>query len=95
MDQLPLGERVESPQAKNLPLDMAIAILQDSDGRIDLGLPVSGSLDDPQFSYGRIIWKAIVNVLTKIVTFPSAPSARCLAAARNSKKSPSRQATGI
>ena len=70
MDQLTLGERVESPEAMNLPLDLAIAILQDSDGRIDLGLPVSGSLDDPQFSYGRIIWKAIVNVLTKIVTAP-------------------------
>jgi outer membrane protein OmpA-like peptidoglycan-associated protein len=70
MDQLTLGERVESPTAKDLPLDLAIAILQDSDGRIDLGLPVSGSLDDPQFSYGRIIWKAIGNILTKIVTAP-------------------------
>jgi hypothetical protein len=70
MDKLTLGERVESPTAKNLPLDLAIAILQDSDGKIDLGLPVSGSLDDPQFSYGRIIWKAIGNIITKIVTAP-------------------------
>ncbi|OYY95906.1 MAG: hypothetical protein B7Y41_01075 [Hydrogenophilales bacterium 28-61-23] len=70
MDKLTLGERVESPGAKDLPLDLAIAILQDSDGKIDLGLPVSGSLDDPQFSYGRIIWKAIGNILTKIVTAP-------------------------
>jgi hypothetical protein len=70
MDQLTLGERVESPTARNLPLDLAIAILKDKDGRIDLGLPVSGSLDDPQFSYGQIIWKAIVNVITKIVTAP-------------------------
>jgi uncharacterized protein involved in outer membrane biogenesis len=70
MDKLTLGERVESPTAKNLPLDLAIAILQDSDGKIDLGLPVSGSLDDPQFSYGGIVWKAIVNVLTKIVLAP-------------------------
>ncbi len=70
MDRLVLGERVESPGAKNLPLDLAIAILQDSDGRIDLGLPVAGSLDDPQFSYGQIVWKAIVNVLTRIVTAP-------------------------
>lgn len=70
MDQLTLGERVESPQAHDLPLDLAIAILEDSDGRIDLGLPVSGSLDDPQFSYRQIIWKAVVNVLTKIVTSP-------------------------
>ena len=70
MDKLTLGERVQSPSAKDLPLDLAIAILQDSDGKIDLGLPVSGSLDDPQFSYGRIIWKAIGNILTKIVTAP-------------------------
>ncbi len=70
MDQLVLGERVESPKAKDLPLDLAIALLQDSDGRIDLGLPVSGSLDDPQFSFGDIVWKVIVNVLTKVVTSP-------------------------
>ena len=70
MDQLTLGERVDSPEAKDLPLDLAIAILQDSNGRIELGLPVSGSLDDPQFSYGGIVWKAIVNVLTKIATAP-------------------------
>lgn len=70
VDRLKLGERVESPTAKDLPLDLAIAILEDSDGRIDLGLPVAGSLDDPEFSYGSIVWKAITNVLTKIVTAP-------------------------
>jgi len=70
MNQLTLGERVDSPEAKSLPLDLAIAILEDSDGRIELGLPVSGSLDDPQFSYGGIVWKAIVNVFTKIATAP-------------------------
>lgn len=70
IDRLQLGERVNSPTAKDLPLDLAIAILSDSDGRIDLGLPISGSLDDPQFSYGQIVWKAITNILTKIVTAP-------------------------
>ncbi|MEW6119802.1 MAG: DUF748 domain-containing protein [Pseudomonadota bacterium] len=70
VNKLKLGERVESPDAMNLPLDLAIALLEDSNGIIDLDLPVSGSLDDPQFSYGRIIWKAIVNVLTKLVTAP-------------------------
>ncbi len=70
MDQLTLGERVQSPTAMNLPLDLALAILKDADGKIDLGLPVSGSLDDPQFSYGQIVWKAIVNVVTKIVSAP-------------------------
>jgi hypothetical protein len=70
MDQLTLGEKVNSPDAKDLPLDLAISILQDADGRIDLGLPVSGSLDDPKFSYGGIIWQAITNVLTRIATAP-------------------------
>ena len=70
IDQLTLGERVDSPDALKLPLELAIAILKDSNGRIDLGLPVSGSLDDPQFSYGAVIWKAVVNVLARIVTAP-------------------------
>jgi uncharacterized protein involved in outer membrane biogenesis/outer membrane protein OmpA-like peptidoglycan-associated protein len=70
MDQLTLGERVESPSAPNLPLDLALAILQDENGKIDLGLPVSGSLDDPQFSVAGIVWKALTNVLTKVVTAP-------------------------
>lgn len=70
INKLVLGERVESKDAADLPLDLAIAILEDSDGVIDLDLPISGSLDDPQFSYGSIVWKAIKNVLTKIVTAP-------------------------
>ncbi len=70
VNKLRLGERVDSPDAMKLPLDLAIALLEDSNGVIDLDLPVSGSLDDPQFSYGRIIWKTIVNVLTKLVTAP-------------------------
>jgi hypothetical protein len=70
INKLKLGERVDSPDALKLPLDLAIALLQDSNGIIDLDIPISGSLDDPKFSYGRIVWKAIVNVLTKLVTAP-------------------------
>ncbi len=70
IDKLTLGERVDSPDALKLPLELALAILKDNDGRIDLGLPISGNMDDPQFSYGAIVWKAIGNVLTKIVTAP-------------------------
>ena len=70
IDKLTLGERVDSPDALKLPLELAIAILKDSDGRIDLGLPVSGNLSDPQFSYGAVIWKAIGSVLTKMVSAP-------------------------
>ncbi len=70
IDNLTLGERIDSPDAFKLPLSLAIAILKDSDGRIDLGIPVTGNMDDPQFSYGAVIRKAIGNVLTKIVTAP-------------------------
>jgi len=70
INKIKLGERVEGPNVKHLPLDLAIALLEDSNGIIDLDLPISGSLDDPKFSYGKIIWKAIVNVLTKLVTAP-------------------------
>jgi outer membrane protein OmpA-like peptidoglycan-associated protein len=70
VDNLLLGERVDSPDATNLPLDLAIALLKDSNGRIDIGLPVSGDLSNPQFRLGPLIWKALVNLLTKAVTSP-------------------------
>jgi hypothetical protein len=70
IDKLTLGERVDSPDALKLPLDLAIAILKDGDGRIDLGLPVTGDLNDPQFSYSAIVWKAVGNLLTRIVSAP-------------------------
>jgi hypothetical protein len=70
INKIKLGEKIESEDAADLPLDLAIAILEDSDGVIDLDLPITGSLDDPEFSYGSIIWKAFTNILTKIVTAP-------------------------
>ncbi|HYX74249.1 MAG TPA: DUF748 domain-containing protein [Steroidobacteraceae bacterium] len=72
VDQLELGERVESPDAVHVPLKIAVALLKDRNGVIDLDLPMSGSLDDPQFRIGPIIWKAFVNVLTKVATAPFA-----------------------
>jgi hypothetical protein len=70
VDQLQLGEQVESPDAVHLPLRLAVALLKDRNGVIDLDLPLTGSLDDPQFRLGPIIWKAVVNLFTKIVTSP-------------------------
>jgi len=72
IDQLTLGERVESPDATKLPVKLAIALLKDRRGQIKLDLPVTGSLDDPEFSVGRIILKIIVNLLTKAATAPFA-----------------------
>ena len=70
IDTLALGEKVESPDAVKLPLRLAVALLKDANGVIDIDLPVSGNLDDPEFRYGPLIWKALVNLLTKIVTSP-------------------------
>jgi hypothetical protein len=72
IDQLELGDKVESPDAVSLPLKLAVALLKDRNGVIDLDLPVTGSLDDPQFRLGPIIWKVFVNLLTKAVTAPFA-----------------------
>ena len=76
IDQLQLGERVESPDAVKLPLKLAVALLKDRNGVIDIDLPLSGSLDDPQFRIGPLIWKAFVGLLTKIATAPFALLAR-------------------
>lgn len=70
LDQLTLGQEVKSDDAIHLPVRLALALLKDRHGVIDLNLPVGGSLDDPQFSVGGIIVKVIVNVLTKAVTAP-------------------------
>ena len=69
-DQLILGQKVESADATKLPVRLAIALLKDRDGRIALDLPVNGSLDDPQFNLGKVVYRAIETVLTRIVTSP-------------------------
>jgi len=70
LDQLTFGDKVATPGAMNLPLRLAVAILKDSKGQINLDLPVSGSLSDPQFSLGGIIWHAVLNLVLKAVTSP-------------------------
>jgi hypothetical protein len=70
IDQLTLGERVESPDATSLPVSLAIALLKNRQGQIELDLPVSGSMDDPQFSLGHVIGQAVWNLVTKVVTSP-------------------------
>ena len=52
LDQLTLGQKVESADATKLPVRLAIALLKDRDGKIALEIPVNGSLDDPQFNLG-------------------------------------------
>ncbi len=70
LDQFTLGEKVESPDATNLPVRLAIAILKDSRGVIDLNIPVRGDLNDPQFRLAPLIIKAFVNLIAKAATAP-------------------------
>ena len=65
-----LGEQVESPDAADLPLDLAVALLSDSSGKIEAALPVRGNVDHPEFSYGGLIGQALANLIGKIVTAP-------------------------
>ena len=70
MDQFTFGERIDSPDATTLPVRLAVALLKDREGKIDIDLPVRGDLNDPEFSYGRIVVNALVNLITKIVSSP-------------------------
>jgi len=72
IDQLQLGAPVASPDAIKLPLKLAIALLKDRNGVIDIGLPISGNLSDPQFRIAPLVWKAIVGLITKAATAPFA-----------------------
>ena len=72
IDQLEFGAATESKQAVPLPVKLAAALLKDRNGVISLDLPVSGSIDDPTFKIGPIIWKLVVGLITKIVTAPFA-----------------------
>jgi hypothetical protein len=72
LDQLTFGEKVESPTATKLPVLLAVALLKDRNGVIDVNLPISGSLDSPEFSVGGIILRIIINLITRAVTSPFA-----------------------
>jgi hypothetical protein len=71
-DQFTLGDRVESPDAIKAPVKLAIALLKDRSGQIKLDIPISGSIDDPEFRIGPIIWKVIKNLIIKAATAPFA-----------------------
>ena len=70
IEQLKLGEKVDNPKAVSLPLELGIALLKDADGKIDLDFPISGSLEDPQFSVGSLVADIFVNLITKAVSSP-------------------------
>lgn len=70
VEQLQLGEKVDSPDAVSLPLKLAIALLKDVDGKISIELPVSGDLNNPQFSIMPIVWQTLRNLIVKAAAAP-------------------------
>lgn len=71
LDQLTFSsERIEGPAVVRLPILFAVRLLQNRRGEIDLNLPISGTLDDPKFRIGPIIWQVVVNLITRAVTAP-------------------------
>lgn len=70
IEQMKLGEQVKSDKAVDLPLKLALALLTDSNGVIDMDIPVSGNVNDPEFSVGSVVMGALVNLITKAVTSP-------------------------
>ncbi|MGD9333222.1 MAG: DUF748 domain-containing protein, partial [Desulfobacterales bacterium] len=72
IDQFNFGQDVDSPDDMNLPVDLAVALLKDRSGEIHIDLPVSGDMDDPEFSIAGIVLQAFVNLIAKAVTSPFA-----------------------
>ena len=70
VDQLTFGEKVDSPDATSLPVMLAVALLKDRHGRIDIDLPIRGDFKDPDFRYGKAVLSVLLNLLTKIVASP-------------------------
>ncbi|MBQ0720570.1 MAG: DUF748 domain-containing protein [Gammaproteobacteria bacterium] len=70
LEHLTLGEAVDSPDAVSLPLKLAVALMKDINGNIDLDLPVAGDLNNPQVKIGGIVWKAFTNLLIKVAASP-------------------------
>ena len=72
IDQFTFGEKTESPDATGLPVRLAVALLKDRRGMIDIDMPVRGDLNEPDFRYGRVLLNALLNVITKVATSPFA-----------------------
>jgi hypothetical protein len=70
LEKLNLGEKVESPDAVGLPIKLAIALLKDKNGNIDLDLEVAGDLNDPEVNTASLVWQALKKVIIKITTAP-------------------------
>jgi len=72
ISDLQLGEKIDHPDAGSLPLGLAVALLKDANGVIDINLPIEGNINDPEFRIGGIVWQALAGLVTRIVSAPFA-----------------------
>ncbi len=70
LEELQLGDKVESPDAVDLPVRLAVALLKDARGNIKVELPVEGDLNNPRFSVGPVLWKTFRNLIVRAVKSP-------------------------
>lgn len=70
IDRLKLGEKVPDAKGRNLPVELAVALLTDSQGRMNIAIPVSGNLNDPQFSFAGLFARAFASLVGKIASAP-------------------------
>jgi hypothetical protein len=72
IDQFTFGEKTDSPDATSLPVRLAVGLLKDRHGKIEVDLPVRGDMNEPDFKYGRVLLDALVNLITKVAASPFA-----------------------
>lgn len=70
LNQLTLGERVESPEATSLPVSLAISLLKDANGQIDIDLPISGDLSNPHVDIWGLLGDAATTLISKLIAAP-------------------------
>lgn len=70
MQRLRLGGPVQSDMATDAPVRLGLALLRDGDGNIEINLPVSGDLTDPDFQLGPVVMRTFVGLLGKAATSP-------------------------
>ena len=70
IDHFTLGPRNESTNATHLPVKLAVALLKDRNGQINLDIPLSGRTDDPKFKIAPLVFQVVLNLIVKAATSP-------------------------
>ena len=72
LNQFTFGSEVKSPDATGLPVRLGVALLKDLDGKIVIDVPIQGTVGDPDFHIGKVVWRVVFNLLTKAAVSPFA-----------------------